>query len=477
MASVTTPPSGSRRVQFTAGDGRRRSVTLGKVPKRAAADMAGLISRLNAAALAGAAPSDADARRVADLPDAMHARLAAVGLVAGRDPAPTVGDLLDRFLADRRGDVARGNLKPGTFAHLEDAADHLRAHFGNGRRVESVTAADADGFRAAFAAGGRKGKRAEATVRRTVGRARQVWAWGRRRGLLPGDADPWGHLAAAVRSNPKRKVYVPEEDARRILAACPSAQWRAVVALARWGGLRVVSELVPLTWADVHLPDAAADDERDRAGWLNVRSPKTEHHPGGERRTVPLFPELVGPLADLYELAPEGEPRLFPDLTPKANLGTTFAKIVTRAGLDALPKPFTNLRASRATDLRHRHPGHLVTRWLGHSEAVEREFYLTERPGDFLAAVAPTTNALAGGQYKAGGVEYPADAGAESGAVRVQNPVRHAPARTGAVRHATPKEPTAEARNAAGGRRVPVPAGPQESPTRGRSGERSPLWR
>ena len=458
MASISDRPDGTRRVQFTGPDRKRRTLYLGPIPKRAAEEMRGLVERLNAAALVGSAPTDADARALARMGDAMHGKLAGVGLVDARDPAPTLGQLTGAFLAARRPEV-----KPGTFAHLEDACEHLRDHFGDGRRVESVTPADADAFRAAFAAGGRNADgRAEASVRRMIGRTRQVWKWGRLRKMVPADADPWGHIPAAVRSNPGRKVFVSEEDARRLLDACPSARWRAVVALARWGGLRVVSELVPLTWADVHWPDAAAADERDRAGWLNVRSPKTEHHPGGERRTVPLFPELVEPLADLYELAGEGEERLFPGMTPKTNLGTTLGKIIDRAGVGPLPKPFTNLRASRATDLRHRHPGHLVTRWLGHSEAVEQEFYLTERPGDFTAAVSNTGNA----EY------FPGGGNVDSNARATRNPTRSPSAGRGPVRPSPAENLREKGKRpspAEADRPRPLPGGRQESPTRTRT--------
>ena len=462
MASLTDRPDGTRRVQFTGPDRRRRTLYLGRIAKRQAEELLGLVERLNAAALTGHAPADKDARTVAALPEVTHAKLAKAGLVDARDPAPTLGDLLAAFLTAQR---QRPEVKDRTFSLLERDCDHLRDHFGDGRRVESVTAADADGFRAAFAAGGRKpGGRAEASVRRMIGRTRQVWKWGRLRKMVPADADPWGHIPAAVRSNPGRKVYVSEEDAARLSEACPSARWRAVVALARWGGLRVVSELVPLTWADVHWPDAAAADERDRAGWLNVRSPKTEHHPGGERRTVPLFPELAGPLADLYELAGEGEERLFPRMTPKTNLGTTLGKIIDRAGIGPLPKPFTNMRASRATDLRHRHPGHLVTRWLGHSEAVEREFYLTERPGDFTAAVAPATTPAAGNaEY------FPGGGNVDSNARATQNPTRPPSAGRGPGRPSAAenlREKGQRPAPAEADRPRPVPAGPQKSPTR-----------
>ena len=64
--------------------------------------------------------------------------------------------------------------------------------------------------------------------------------------------------------------------------ACPNTDWRTIVALCRYGGLRCPSEVLTLKWADV-------DWEHGR---FRVHSPKTEHHPGKEVREVPLFPEL-----------------------------------------------------------------------------------------------------------------------------------------------------------------------------------------
>jgi hypothetical protein len=39
-------------------------------------------------------------------------------------------------------------------------------------------------------------------------------------------------------SMPDRSRFVTAEEAARMLAACPNHHWRAVVALARYGGLR-----------------------------------------------------------------------------------------------------------------------------------------------------------------------------------------------------------------------------------------------
>ncbi len=66
------------------------------------------------------------------------------------------------------------------------------------------------------------------------------------------------------------------------MAACPDDQWRLIFALARYGGLRIPSEIQKLQWADI-------DWEKSR---FTVYSPKTEHVDGKGTRQVPLFPEL-----------------------------------------------------------------------------------------------------------------------------------------------------------------------------------------
>jgi len=86
---------------------------------------------------------------------------------------------------------------------------------------------------------------------------------------------------------------VTRAEAEKVLETCPDAQWRLLFALSRYGGLRCPSEHLALRWADI-------DWENGR---ILVRSCKTEHHPGGDSRLIPLFPEL-----EPYLLAVYGEP-------------------------------------------------------------------------------------------------------------------------------------------------------------------------
>ena len=85
--------------------------------------------------------------------------------------------------------------------------------------------------------------------------------------------------------------FISRVDAEQVIEACPNAEWRLIFALSRYGGLRCPSEHLALRWEDV-------DWERNR---MTVRRPKTEHHPGGVSRTVPLFPELRPHLEEVWE--------------------------------------------------------------------------------------------------------------------------------------------------------------------------------
>jgi hypothetical protein len=96
-----------------------------------------------------------------------------------------------------------------------------------------------------------------------------------------------------------------------------------------------------LRWVDV-------DWERGR---FIVHSPKTEHHPGRDRRAVPLFPELLPYLRDGFEQAPEGSEYVISCYRkPNTNLRTRLMRIIERAGLTPWPKLFQNLRSTRQTE-------------------------------------------------------------------------------------------------------------------------------
>ena len=162
-----------------------------------------------------------------------------------------------------------------------------------------------------------------------------------------------------------------------MLDTAPGMEWRLLLALCRFGGLRSPSETMILKWQNVD--------------WQNSRmivfSPKTEHHEGRECRTVPIFPELRPYLEEAWDSAEPGAEFLLDELRTHANLGTRMVKIIQRAGLTRWPRVFQNLRASRQTELEDVFPTHVACAWLGNSESVAREHYLRVTEDHFHAAI------------------------------------------------------------------------------------------
>src|SRR5438876_372101 len=63
--------------------------------------------------------------------------------------------------------------------------------------------------------------------------------------------NPFDDLKAAGNPNKERQRFISREDTLRVLDACPDAEWRLIVALSRYGGLRCPSEHLSLAWPDV----------------------------------------------------------------------------------------------------------------------------------------------------------------------------------------------------------------------------------
>src|SRR5262249_5006701 len=169
-------------------------------------------------------------------------------------------------------------------------------------------------------------------------------------------------------SNETRLYFIDRETTEKLIAAAPNAEWRLIIALARWGGLRTPSEPLALTW----------DDVKWDQGKLRIDSPKT-----GER-WIPLFPELRPHLDEAWYAAETGAKYVITkSREPGVNWRTTFKKIITRAGLTPWERLFQNLRASRETELAADHPLHMVTASIANSAPVAAKHYLKVTDADF----------------------------------------------------------------------------------------------
>jgi integrase len=404
MASIGKDKNGRRRILFVAPDGKRKTIRLGKMPQRAAEAIKVKVENLVGAAVSGCGWDNETARWVADLPDTLADKLAAVDLIPKRKketPTDTLGAFLDAYIE------GRSNLKPNTKRNYEVTRKHLINHFGRERLLAEITPGEADEWLEAL-----REKLSAATVSREVKRARQFFRAALRKRLIA--ENPFTDLSTPAQVNASRAYFITTAIIEKVIEACPDAEWRLIVTLSRYGGLRCPSEHLSLKWGDV-------DWEHNR---VTIRSPKTEHHAGGESRVIPLFPELRPHLETLFfDEERVGTEHIITRYRDRnANLRTQLLRIIDRAGVKPWPKLFHNLRASRQTELTDRFPLHVVCEWIGNSAPIADKHYLQVTDDHYADAV--TTNTPEGRGTESGTVN------AESGTEAAQFPAQQSAAQS-----------------------------------------------
>lgn len=406
MASIARDPGGRRRILFVNPDKRRKAIRLGKIPQRAAEAIKTKVEALLASKVSGCPWDNETARWVADLPDELADKLAAVGLVPVRERA-TLGAWLDQYI------LKRTDVKPGTVLAYRQARESLVECFGADKPLRFITPGNADEFRLFLKEKGY----AKATVGRRIKHAKQFFSAAVRQRLIP--SSPFDAAKGGTQENRERFYFVTREETGKVIDACPDAEWRLVFALSRYAGLRCPSETLRLRWADV-------DWERSR---LTIHSPKTEHREGGDRRQVPIFPELRPHLEAVWEQAEPGSEyviRRYRDTN--INLRTALERIIYRAGLIPWPKLFQNLRSTRETELAERFPMHVVCQWIGNSAPVAAKHYLQVTNEHYEQAIRGE-----GGDSEPEAAQNPARYAHASDGTCPQNPGKY-----GALRYYTP---------------------------------------
>ncbi len=308
--------------------------------------------------ISGDSPRNATAEWIAGLPDTIRRRLERVDLIAPQErrECPTVAQWVSWYTESRT------DVKEATRTNYKKAEKNLHEFFAQSKRLDEVTAGDAEEFRIHLKA---KKKYAEATIRRRCKWVKQFFAAAVKKKIIA--ESPFADLKCGNFVNEKRFYFISREEAEVVLSACPSTEWKLIFALCRFGGLRCPTEVLGLTWADI-------DWDKMR---FTVRASKTEHHEDGGIRQVPIFPELHPYLRDCFEQAEDGAVHVITQYrNAKQNLRTQLGRIIDRAGLKQWPKLFQNLRSTRETELREEFPMHVVCKWIGNSEAVASKYYL-----------------------------------------------------------------------------------------------------
>ncbi len=125
-------------------------------------------------------------------------------------------------------------------------------------------------------------------------------------------------------------------------------------------------------------------------------SPKTKGH-GQSHRIVPMFARSRTYLEEAWTIADEGQAKVIPETLylpaargPRScnncNLGTTFEKIIQRAGLKSRPPILHVLRASCESDLTREFPITTACRWIGNTVSIAARHYVQVTDADFERA-------------------------------------------------------------------------------------------
>ncbi len=384
MACLVKRPNGSYEIRFQDHQRNPRSVyiseknTKGKIveskSRRMAETVASHLEHIASRRRHNQTPSPEVDAWLAAIDGKLHARLAGFGLVDPRaaDVPATDKKLLGPWVAEFI--AKRKSLKESTRKSLDMAGRNLTHYFGDDRELSSITPGDASDYREwLLSEGNLRTKKddkslADNTVRRRIGRARQIFTAAIRHQLI--ENNPFDGLPATVNANEERQVFVSHDWIERCIKAAPCESWRIIIALARYGGMRRHETLLQ-RWEDVDIPKRR----------MVIRSEKTGI------RVCPIFSELLPHIMRAKEMAESGADTLQTRYTDATNIGTTFSKIITRAGLVPWEKLFQNLRASRETELMALYPVKDVSSWLGNSAPIAMKHYAMPLQDSFERAI------------------------------------------------------------------------------------------
>ncbi len=391
MASLSREEKTAKRtggfgLQFRDASKRKRSIWLGDVTEAKAEDTKIHLEHLLEQTKKGRPPEKATADWLAGIDVDLRNKLATCGLVESVETRVarvlTIAQWIDEYVAERK------DVKQSTRETYTKARANLLDYFGRKKLLRDVTTTDAKKWRVWLKTQGNrrdtKLKRtdmAEESVRRRTATAKQFFIEAVDRGLV--ESNPFDKLPSTSQGNEKRQFFVPVEAIELCMEHCPCDDWRTILALARFGGLRCPSELVAMRWSDIDL----------EAGKMTVNASKTEHHATGGVRVCPIFPELRPYLQTAWDRMPDGPTSAFVVTRyrrPDQNLRETFLKILKRAGVEPWPRLFQNLRASRETELMARYPAKDVSAWLGNSVPVAMRHNAMATDAAFLAAADPS---------------------------------------------------------------------------------------
>jgi integrase len=346
-------------------DSGPHTVYVGRKQKRSAEEVHRHVEKLVEAKRANVAVAPETVAWLGGIDDGMRKKLENVGLVARAASMLKVelGEFLDRYIDQKKDEVSATTIR-----NLRQTKKKLITFFKARRDLRSITAEEMTQFRAWLVG---VAKLSRNTVSTHLRKTKQFFADAVENGLIA--TNPCRKLRYLQDTrNEDRERFMTPQQAAKVLAACPTSEWRVIFSLARFGGMRP-SEILCLRWEHVFWEES------------RIRVPGSKGRQGRKRmRDLPIFPEIAAALKELQAERPNHKGQIVLSYSSGDNVGTQMARIIEDAGVTDWERPFQNLRSTRATELARK--GIEIQnfcRWLGHSPRVALEHYLQVQTRDF----------------------------------------------------------------------------------------------
>lgn len=282
------------KIRFRDLDKKQRVLCLGDTSEHVLQEAKAHLEHLLSAQKANTPPEPVTTQWLSKIDDDLHQKLAKLGLAESRrrkaEQTMRLVDWIDTYIAERR------DVKGATIETYQKAKDSLLAYFDTKTQLKQITPADAKRWRIwMLTEGNRRNKKdksmSEETVRRRTGKVKQFFREAIERGYC--ESNPFEKLPSTSRGNEAKQFFVDQHVIDACIEHSPCGDWRAILALCRYGGLRCPSELLELRWQDVNLPE----------GRMIIHAAKTEHHTSGGVRVCPKFVELRPHLESAWDEA------------------------------------------------------------------------------------------------------------------------------------------------------------------------------
>lgn len=346
--SSLTHESGSRtgyrlRVYTAAG---RRSIWLGRIPGPDAVAIQRHVDEILAAQTADIPYPRATVRWLEALPHAMRIKLQAV-----TGAMRTVATAADEYI-----DARSAQWSIATMESVTRSLGHLTDALGT-RRIDAVSIEDiADAAEQLGQGPSTRGKIAKDW--------RAMFAWCIDRHWITDN--PARHLATTI--TVRDKQFISADLVVRVMAACTDPELHLVIALSRFAGLRISSEIRHMEWSHF-------DRERARLRVIDTKR--------GCERLVPISIVVLQSL----DRQPAGE--LLGQIRTLSHAAITarFTRLLHQCNIAPWSPLWHSMRASRETEWIRQFGVATATQWIGNSPTVALRNYGTVPDTDWGAAV------------------------------------------------------------------------------------------